>query len=70
LPHRKSGNCSDDESDCTLRPRDEVEGSGMGLALIKKLVERWGGRVSVTSSAETRGSTFRFTLPAPVRSAA
>jgi signal transduction histidine kinase len=42
----------------------------MGLALIKKLVERWGGRVSVTSSAETRGSTFRFTLPAPVRSAA
>jgi PAS domain S-box-containing protein len=55
---------------CTLRPRDEVEGSGMGLALIKKLVERWGGRVSVTSSAETRGSTFRFTLPAPVRSAA
>jgi signal transduction histidine kinase len=48
----------------TLRSRDEVEGSGLGLALIKKVVERWGGTVSVASRPEQRGATFRFTLPA------
>jgi PAS domain S-box-containing protein len=47
----------------TLRSRDEVEGSGMGLALIKKIVERWGGRVSIASDPQERGATFRFTMP-------
>lgn len=46
----------------TLRPRDEVEGAGMGLALVKKLVEYHGGRVTVTS-ALGRGSTFSFYWP-------
>lgn len=46
----------------TLRPRDEVEGTGMGLALVKKIVERHGGEVRV-DSGEGRGSTFRFTWP-------
>lgn len=46
----------------TLRRRDEVEGSGMGLALIKKIVEHQGGTVWVESQPE-QGATFHFTWP-------
>jgi PAS domain S-box-containing protein len=46
----------------TLRPRDQVEGSGMGLAIVRKQVELAGGSLQL-DSAEGRGSTFRFTLP-------
>lgn len=46
----------------TLRPRDETEGSGMGLALIKKIVEHYSGQVKIESS-EGKGSTFYFTWP-------
>lgn len=46
----------------TLRPRDELEGSGMGLALVKKLVEAHGGAVEL-DSAPGRGTTVRFTWP-------
>ncbi len=46
----------------TLRPRDEVEGSGMGLAVVKKIVETRGGRIEV-ASAPDHGATFRFTWP-------
>lgn len=45
----------------TLKPRDEMEGSGMGLALIKKIVETYGGKISVHS--EGRGCRFTFTWP-------
>jgi signal transduction histidine kinase len=45
----------------TLKPRDEVEGSGMGLAVIRKVVELQRGRVTLES--EGRGATFRFTWP-------
>ena len=46
----------------TLRPRDQVEGSGMGLAMVRKHVEVAGGTMEL-ESAEGQGSTFRFTWP-------
>jgi two-component system sensor kinase FixL len=46
----------------TLKPRDQVEGSGMGLALVKKTVESKGGTISVESCGE-RGSAFTFSWP-------
>jgi signal transduction histidine kinase len=45
----------------TLKRRDEVEGSGMGLALVKKIVNHAGGTVKLTS--EGRGCCFEFTWP-------
>lgn len=48
----------------TLRSRDEVEGSGIGLAIIRKLVERYGGTIQVESDPSVqRGSKFIFDLP-------
>ncbi len=44
----------------TLRPRDEVEGSGMGLAIVRKLVERQGGEIHLHSAPSSRGATFQF----------
>lgn len=46
----------------TLASRDRVEGSGLGLALVKKIVERQGGQVRV-ESVEGQGATFQFTWP-------
>lgn len=46
----------------TLRSRDEVEGAGMGLALVKKLVERFGGKISVANRIGG-GAVFSFTWP-------
>jgi signal transduction histidine kinase len=50
----------------TLRPRDEVEGSGMGLAIVKKLVERQGGTVWLSEGRDDRGLTVHFTWPVGV----
>jgi signal transduction histidine kinase len=46
----------------TLEARDKVENTGVGLALVKKIVEGQGGTVGVTSE-EGGGATFRFTWP-------
>ncbi len=49
----------------TLRPRDEVEGSGMGLAVIKKTIETLGGSISLGDN-QPRGAVFRFSWPREV----
>ena len=47
----------------TLNARDEMERTGVGLALVKKIVELEGGRLWVESVVGS-GTTFHFTLPA------
>jgi signal transduction histidine kinase len=46
----------------TLQARDKVEGTGVGLSLVRKIVEHQGGQISV-DSREGEGAMFRFTWP-------
>lgn len=45
----------------TLKPRNQVEGSGMGLAIVRKTIEHYGGRVDIECDPPTRGTAFVFT---------
>jgi PAS domain S-box-containing protein len=45
----------------TLASRDEVESSGIGLAIVKRRIEGHGGRIRVESAPPARGTTFVFT---------
>ncbi|WP_417242237.1 sensor histidine kinase [Celeribacter sp.] len=47
----------------TLKPRDVVEGSGLGLSIARKRVERWGGTLTVKDKVGCSGATLVITLP-------
>lgn len=47
-----------------LHPRGTFEGSGVGLALCRRILERHNGQIWVESGGAGLGSTFIFTLPA------
>jgi PAS domain S-box-containing protein len=44
-----------------LHRADEFEGTGVGLAIVKRIVDRHGGHVSVDAAVDA-GATFRFTI--------
>ena len=46
----------------TLKPRDEVESTGVGLTIVRKIVRMHGGEITVESKLG-EGSTFHFTIP-------
>lgn len=45
-----------------LHNKDAYSGNGMGLAVTKKIVDTWGGKIKVESTLE-KGSIFYFTIP-------
>jgi len=49
----------------TLTPRDQFESTGIGLTIVKKIIEKNGGKIWVTSELG-KGSTFLFTIPRTV----
>lgn len=52
----------------TLRPRDSVEGSGMGLAFVKQILSHYNSVISVESNPD-EGAVFRFDWPKTIPTA-
>ena len=43
--------------------RASADGSGVGLAICKKIINAHGGKIWIESEGKGKGTTFRFTLP-------
>lgn len=46
----------------TLKPRDVVEGSGLGLTIARRRVESWGGALRLVTRPEMKGAAFEITF--------
>ena len=49
-----------------MHARTEYPGNGIGLAICKKIIERYGGKIWVETAAESptgSGSAFKLTIP-------
>jgi len=47
----------------TLKPRDEIEGSGMGLANCRKIAALYDGRISMTHASKAGGTLIEVRIP-------
>jgi hypothetical protein len=50
-----------------LHPAERYEGTGIGLAMCRKIVEFHGGRIAIAPNDDGPGATVRFSLPRPPR---